>query len=360
MKVIGLMSGTSLDGLDMALVEFKETEKLNFKIQASHHIAYDENWSRKLANAFYQNDDELKALDRIYGEWLGIQVRDFLAQNGLHADLIGSHGHTVFHRPNEGLTLQIGSGKQVAEITGIPVVCNFRQQDVALGGQGAPLVPIGDATLFSDYAFCLNLGGFSNASWDHAGERRACDIGPCNMLLNGLSQRLGLKYDPEGQHSRNGKLIPELLEECNQIAFYKESPPKSLGREWFLNNFKNVLSNQNHTTEDLLRTAVEHAAVQIDQFLKSIVKSPGMDQNKSASVFCTGGGTYHNFLMDRLKCLGLETFDYIIPAKELVDNKEALVFALLAFLKWKGRINVLKTVTGASRDHSSGEVWGRD
>lgn len=355
MNVLGLMSGTSLDGLDMALVRFSDAGKFDYEFIACKTVVYSDEWKTKLSNALYSAPEEIDKLDQLYGIWLGEQVLAFRDEFKYRIDLIGSHGHTVFHRPHEAYTLQIGSGKEIHHLTGIPVVCNFRQQDVALGGQGAPLVPIGDALLFSEFDFCLNLGGFSNISWEMQGQRKACDICPCNMLLNSLSHCLGKDFDEGGKWAQQGSVIPEILMQWNALNYYHLPFPKSLGREWFEIHFKNDLNSTTYRIEDLLRTAVEHIALQIHRFIASQI--PRIPLKKRPSILCTGGGAFNDFLMASLREACHSEWEYIIPSAELIEYKEALVFALLAYLKWNGVNNVLSSVTGASHDHSSGDVY---
>lgn len=353
MNVVGVMSGTSLDGLDIALASFSGLDPIECRILSTHHVPYEDSWKKRLSDALFSDAHTLAQLDDEYGAWLGHSIANFLRDSGKEADLIGSHGHTVFHRPAEGITLQVGAGRRIREQSGVPVVCNFRQQDVKMGGQGAPLVPIGDAILFGEFDGCLNLGGFSNASWQQDGHRYACDLAPCNMLLNALSAREGWEYDPEGSLARSGNVEAGLLQLWDELSFYSQSPPKSLGREWFLEYFSAEVRDSRLATRDLLRTAVEHIARQIDAFMSKVLPAG----SSPARVLCTGGGAHNLFLMERLHFLGRERLEYVIPDRELVDYKEALVFALLAYLRWHGRNNVLATVTGASSDHSSGDVY---
>lgn len=358
MNVLGLMSGTSLDGLDMALIRFSETHTLQFEFLATKGISYTEEWKSKLSNAFYKDPDVIQELDKLYGYWLGKQVLDFREEFNLPIDLIGSHGHTVFHKPHERYTLQIGSGMEIQKLTGIPVVCNFRQQDVALGGQGAPLVPIGDEILFLEYDFCLNLGGFSNVSWNQNGQRKACDMSPCNMLLNSLSQKLGKAYDDCGKLAQTGKILTDVFKKWNALDFYQMPYPKSLGREWYLQNFETDRMFDKYEVIDLLRTAVEHISFQIHHFIEAQISIRPEKNRNPTTMLCTGGGAYNDFLFERLNGLSKADWHYHIPNSTLIDYKEAMVFALLAYLKWNDRVNVLSSVTGALHDHSSGDVYG--
>ena len=230
--VLGLMSGTSLDGLDLCCVSFSDNYD-DFRILAAKTFPYSPIWKSKLENAFYSTTTEVNALDKEYGVFLGENITDFINTHSLPPiDLISSHGHTVFHQPNRGITKQIGSGKEIAKHTGIKVVYDFRTQDVVLGGQGAPLVPIGDVILFNEYDACLNLGGFANVSFDMKNSRIAYDIGACNLILNHFAQKFGYEYDNQGFIAQMGTCDESLLKKLNNIDYYCFNPPKSLAREF--------------------------------------------------------------------------------------------------------------------------------
>lgn len=351
--VIGLMSGSSLDGLDLAACRFEMGEggTCHFQVEVSQTLEYTDEWRARLSGAIHLKDPDLLTLDEQYGVWLGQAVRDFCDQNAMSPVLVSSHGHTVRHRPDQGISLQIGSGAAIRRTCGIPVVCNFRYQDVRLGGQGAPLVPIGDELLFPGYGFCLNLGGFSNVSWQERGRRLACDLSPCNILLNRLAAEKGLSYDAEGQTARSGQLIPDLFDRWNQFSFFKQDAPKSLGREWFESNYLPEADDPGQDTRDKLHTAVEHIALQMSSFIHRKWDSA------PAEILVTGGGAHNRFLMERFSALlgpGLRT---VVPDDQLVSFKEALIFAFLGWLRVQGKINVLASVTGASRDHVAGDLF---
>ncbi len=348
--VAGLMSGTSLDGVDLAFCTFSEEGGVwSFDLPAAVTIPYAEQWKQKLARAHKLNADGISRLHVEYGKYLGGLVADYSRKNRLSPGLIGSHGHTVFHKPEQGLTLQIGSGAEIAAQTGIATICDFRSQDVALGGQGAPLVPVGDKFLFGDFDVCLNLGGFSNFSYDDAGARKASDICPVNIILNHLAQAQGADYDKDGEIAASGKINTGLLERLNWLDFYHQPAPKSLGREWLEDVFMPELESAHSSNADLMRTVTEHVAIQI-------AKQTGHSKGKSMLV--TGGGAHNKFLMERITALtGMQV---VIPEKTIVDFKEALIFAFMALLRLMGRDNCLSSVTGASADHSSGAIYGGD
>jgi anhydro-N-acetylmuramic acid kinase len=347
LTVIGVMSGTSLDGLDICAVRFSGQEDYEYEILASETFTYPKVMENGLAAAFGMKDQELKALDLEYGRFIGDRIVEFNEKHQLNAeiDLIGSHGHTVYHDPSKGITVQIGDGQQIANITNCEVVNDFRIKDVQLGGQGAPLVPIGDKFLFSSYESCLNLGGIANISFDDQGQRVAFDICPANLPLNKLVRSaFGSSYDLDGEIARSGKQIDELLAELNDLNYYLQEHPKSLGVEWLNDHFYPVLQNySNDPPANLLRTIVEHETGQIDNVLK---------RNDIKSCLVSGGGALNLFFMERLKAKS--STELIIPGSDIVDFKEALIFAFLAFLNYYNQINTLKSVTGAKRDSVGG------
>lgn len=345
MKIIGCMSGTSLDGLDLALCEFLEDEgDLNFKILKAKTYTYPSLWKRKLKNAHLLSGLELSQLDVDYGNYIGQSIIEFIQEFQItNIQYIASHGHTVFHQPEKQLTLQIGNGVNIATKTNITVVNDFRSLDVSLNGQGAPLVPIGDELLFSEFDYCLNLGGFSNVSYRLNGSRIAFDISPANLILNKYAELLGLEFDNGGQLGRSGEIIPELLVSLNSINYYQKPFPKSLGREWLEHEFYPLLPS-NRDTKDILRTLYEHIAIQIGSILKL----------ENTKTLITGGGALNDFLIELIK--NHSNSKIVIPNHKTIDFKEALVFAFLAYLRINNKINVLKSVTGAKSDSCSGNI----
>lgn len=343
--IIGLMSGTSLDGLDLVYVLFDKNSYNNFEIQYSETIAYSKLWKDKLIKAIDNSDKELQDLDLEYGELLAEKVNYFIKKNKiLNIDFIASHGHTILHQPEKGITLQIGDGQIIANKTQQKVVCDFRTQDVKLGGQGAPLVPIGDEFLFSKYEACLNLGGFANVSFKEQDKRIAFDICPVNIVLNYYVSSLGLEYDDKGKIAATGKINIELLEELNQLKFYKKNYPKSLGLEWVQSTICPLIDKKNLTIKDVLATFIEHIAIQIAASTKSC-----------KNVYITGGGVFNDFLIQRMSHhLNLEI---IIPNSQIVNYKEALIFAFLGLLRVDNQVNCLRSVTGARKNHSSGKIF---
>ena len=340
MVVLGLMSGTSLDGLDLALVRFFDGGK-KYELFSALTINYSQDWSFRLKESRKLSKNELKDLSLEYGSFIGQQVISFL--NGKEKpDLISSHGHTVFHQPENGITLQIGDLNEIASITGITTVGDFRRFDVLKGGQGAPLVPIGDHMLFSEYDYCVNLGGISNYSSVNEGKRIAKDISPCNIVSNILSGELGFEYDKNGDFGRVGKVQKSLLYKLNQWSYYMDG--KSLGVEDIENNFMPILDSYSCKVEDKLRTYYEHIGQVIGFCLKG----------KTSKALFTGGGVKNAFLMN---CIDrYSDSEIVIPSKEIIDFKEALIFGLLGYLRIKNKINILSSVTGASSDSSSGDI----
>ncbi|WP_239540966.1 anhydro-N-acetylmuramic acid kinase [Cryomorpha ignava] len=339
---IGIMSGTSLDGIDLALCKFSNSytfDLLNFKT-----VSYSHKWKKKLESAHHLSGIELRLLEIEYSRYTASFVLELLKETGQNVDFIACHGHTIFHQPENNLTYQMIDGSILAALSGITTVCDFRSGDVALGGQGAPLVPIGDALLFGEYEACLNLGGFANMSYEEAGKRIAYDISPANLLLNELASREGLDYDKNGDLARSGKIIMPLLEKLNSLEFYGAQPPKSLGREWLEEKILPFIKMG--TTRDLLATAVAHISDQISHSLNQSAAS--------GKVLVTGGGAHNTYLME---CISQKSNLKIeIPSAKIIDAKEAIVFALLGKLRLENKTNILSSVTGASHDSCGGAV----
>lgn len=341
------MSGSSLDGVDLVYVNFShDNKRWPFQIMESDNISYSYFWKERLSQAFNKNPDELQDLDKQYGVYLGTITKKFIEKYNLSPDLIASHGHTIFHRPEDRYTLQIGDGQEIANISGIMTINDFRTEDVLKGGQGAPLVPIGDSLLFADYPVCLNIGGIANVSYDVDNNRIAYDICMANQLLNYLANKTGRNYDYNGDTARKGTVNIDLFNLLNDHSYYKQSPPKSLGREFFERNQRQIIDNSHLSIKDLLATATEHISYQISKATETLA---------SSKMLVTGGGAKNQYLMERIKdkC----KHEIVIPDSIIIDYKEALIFAFLGVLKMEGKINILSSVTGASSDSSAGKIW---
>lgn len=338
------MSGTSLDGLDICCVSFDYDGKWNYRIVKAESEEYPDSLRDRLASAQGMSAREYALLHSDYGLYLGGRVKSFVERNGLKVDLVASHGQTVFHQPSIRFTSQIGSGAGIAAVSGIDTVCDFRTTDVALGGQGAPLVPIGDSVLFGDYDYCLNLGGFSNISFESGGKRLAYDISPVNYVLNHYASLLGFRYDRDGENARGGKICPGLLDRLNALPFYVKEGPKSLGREWVEEEVYPLIDSFGLPVEDVLATFVEHVAVQTGRHVRG------------GRVLVTGGGARNVFLVERMRHHAPQA-EYVVPDTLTIDFKEALIFALLGALYAADVPNCLSTVTGASRDNIGGCLY---
>lgn len=343
--VIGLMSGSSLDGVDLALVKFNsENGKYGFNILKATTLPYSAEWENLLSEAFHQKPEDLTNLDKAYGEYLGRQVLRFMQDNDVVPDFVASHGHTIFHKPEQHYTLQIGDGLTLAKACGVTVINDFRTEDVLKGGQGAPLVPIGDKLLFSDYEACLNIGGIANVSYDENGHRIAYDICIANQALNYLAKQEGLKYDKDGLLARSGKIDEALLDKLNSHPFFTQKAPKSLGKEFFETEQKGLLKDMK--TNDLLATFTEHIAIQIGKSLSHLPEG---------KLLITGGGALNKYLVERIQ--HHTKHHIVIPDRQIIEYKEALIFAFLGLLKLEGKTNVLSSVTGAASDSCSGRIW---
>tara|TARA_R110002049_G_scaffold206269_1_gene376823 strand:- start:73939 stop:75009 length:1071 start_codon:yes stop_codon:yes gene_type:complete len=348
-NVIGVMSGTSLDGIDLVYATFymDATSKWSFDIVFSETVAYDNDWRSKLSNLVGFSLEALKSVDDSYTIYLANVINQFIIKNSIkNIDAVCSHGHTALHQPNKKLTYQIGNRPELASLLNQMVVCDFRVQDMALGGQGAPLVPIGDKLLFPEYDFCINLGGFANISFDDNDERVAYDICPVNIVLNHYVKALGLGYDDEGQLASKGTIDQSLLNQLNTLDFYSENHPKSLGLEWVNKNIFPLIDSFELEINGVLRTFAEHIAIQIASEIKT---------KNRVSVLMTGGGVYNSFLLERIKVL--TDNEIMVPSKSTIEFKEALIFGFLGILKLRNEINCLKSVTGALYNHSSGIIF---
>lgn len=349
MHIIGLMSGTSLDGLDVALVDITGSYKnIQYQLIVAETIPYSKEWKERLSALDTTSAYEYALANVQLGHYFGKCVNSFISKHNFKADIIASHGHTVFHQPDLLLTTQIADGDAIAAETHLPVVSNFRTLDVALGGQGAPLVPIGDRLLFGQYDACLNLGGIANISFEKSGERIAYDICPCNMALNLLAQKINLEYDKDGMNAKKGSINDVLFNQLNSLDYYKQNGPKSLGKEWFLEYFQPLIDGS-LPTEDYLRTSVEHIATQIATVIT---------KNNIKSILITGGGALNKFLIERLEQMVQSKCKIVIPDSQIISYKEAIVFALLGYLRVTSQINTLASVTGARVDSIGGTISG--
>ena len=351
-NVIGLMSGTSLDGLDIAHCFFRKRQgEWLFTLENCLSIEYPDTLRDRLKNSVYLSAIDLLLLNNEFGKWLGNHVKLFMLKNNIKIDFVASHGHTVFHQPDKGLTYQIGSGQELANSCGQTVISDFRSLDVSLGGQGAPLVPIGDQNLFSEFDFCLNLGGIANVSFESGGKRVAYDICPANMLLNHLSTQLGKVYDKNGEIARSGSVDERLLDQLNKLGYYELPFPKSLGYEWFCDEVIPIIDASNCSIPDKLCTGVHHIALRI---LKDISE---YHTSNHAKLLATGGGAKNTFLIDTLRHYVNGEINVVIPEPEIVDFKEAIIFAFMGVKRIRNEINCLQSVTGASADSSAGVIY---
>ena len=364
-KAIGLMSGSSLDGLDIAYVEFgKEYGEWQYNLLIGETLAYSDEWQNILNKIRNYDDDELQKLHIRYGNYLGKQINRFIKKHSIKPEIVASHGHTVFHNPAKGYTFQLGSGQVIAETTNLLTVSDFRSKDISLGGQGAPLVPIGDELLFGDYIACINLGGIANISFKKKGERVAYDVCPANQLLNYLAKKVGLKFDEGGRLASEGQIINELYENLSNDKFYYQPFPKSISNEYIAEKFIPIIDNSKGKIENKLYTTTLHI---VDEIYKAITfvdvpdelfRAPTMHRNlrrPAGEILITGGGAKNKFLINELK--KITPYNLVIPEPELIDFKEALIFAFMGVLKVNGEINCLSSATGASKDSSSGTIF---
>jgi anhydro-N-acetylmuramic acid kinase len=345
-KVIGIMSGTSLDGLDIALCEFENLgDSYHYSIVKALTINYNDEWKEKLTVVKNASAEQYFKLNADYGKFIAENIHEFLKGVKQVPDSIASHGHTVFHQPQLGFSTQIGCGAIIAAYTEITTVCDFRSLDVANGGQGAPLVPIGDKLLFGKYDACLNIGGIANISFDDKnGNRIAYDICEANMLLNYLAEKTGNDYDKGGELAKTGIINSVLLNKLNGLSYYSQTGARSIGREWFENSILPLVENSAFDIKDLLATSTEHVA--------QIIANDLADRK---NVLVTGGGAFNSFLLERIKAK--TNCEIIIPDAETINFKEALIFAFLGYLRLNEKVNTLRSVTSAKCDSIGGAVY---
>ena len=341
------MSGTSLDGLDITFCEFEgEADNLSYKILKADTISYTAAQKNKLRSLPYLNVENYFKLHHQFGKFVGKEIVKFMKSVHEIPMAIASHGHTIFHQPQKGFSTQFGCGATISAHTKLTTVCDFRSLDVALSGQGAPLVPIGDQFLFSKYQSCLNLGGIANISFSKNNSRVAFDICFANMALNYFAQLAGSDYDKNGDWAKQGKCNEELLNNLNNLDFFKIKTAKSLGRENFEKEFLYCIEKSKLTVNDILNTLINHIAIQISVIL---------NENKLENVFITGGGAHNVFLIETLK--KYYKGEIIIPDSTTINYKEALIFALLGYLRLNEQTNTLSSVTGAKHDSVGGAVY---
>lgn len=353
--VIGTMSGSSMDGLDIAYCTFDEIGgKWSFTINQSECIEFDSVWKENLTHCTSCSARELLRMHTAFGHWMGNAIQSFITRNNLDhkVHLIASHGHTVFHEPQHHMTFQMGDGAAIAAITKLPVVSDLRNMDIALGGQGAPIVPIGEKLLWTDYNYFLNIGGICNVTVANETQHVAFDICAANRVLNLLCLEIEKSYDAFGEEASRGSMNEDLLNQLNLQEYYKQSYPKSLANEFGVEQIYPILQSSSISVQDKLHTYCLHIAQQIKQALLPFVNS------SSSKMLITGGGAYNTFLVNTIKNeLSSLQIDVEIPSNELIENKEALVMGLIGVLRWREENNVISNVTGASRSSVGGALW---
>ena len=340
------MSGTSLDGVDLAIVDFYiKKNKWKFKLLEFKTLKYSIDLQKQLSVAHNFDMNQIKKLDSEYTFILAGMINRFLEKLKINIDFVSSHGHTVLHQPQKGVTIQIGNNIKLSNLISKKVVCDFRTQDVLFGGQGAPLVPVGDYHLFSEFDYTLNLGGFANITNLTNQFPRAHDICAVNTVINKLSNELNFDFDSEGKIAKCGNLIKDLKYELDNILFYKVKPPKSLGIEWVNKVVYPVLNKyRSCKLEDILNTYSIHISEVLSKELP-----------KGKKILLSGGGSLNNFLIEKI--VEKSKSIIIIPSKEIINFKEAIIFAFIGVLRIRNETNCFKSVTGASKDHCSGTIY---
>ena len=355
-RAIGLMSGSSLDGLDIAFAEFEEIRgQWSFQILHAETIDYSDDWRQRLSDAAQLPAYDFVKLDNDFGRYTGEAVNNFIEKNGLQhrVQIIASHGHTIFHEPEKYITTQIGNAAQIAALTNINVVSDLRSLDVALGGQGAPIVPLGEKFLFKDFSYFLNIGGIANLSIKNEDESfTTFDVCIANQTLNYFAKPAGKPFDENGNLARNGNINTTLLTQLNALDYYKSNSPKSLSNQYFGENILPIIRQNNLSNEDVLRTFTEHIALQIGNALSNKADTT------TQQLLVTGGGAFNTFLIEKIKAnLASYNFEVVLPEKNIIEFKEALIMAFIGVMRWREENTVLSGATGASRPGIGGAVW---
>ncbi len=353
-RVIGVMTGTSMDGVDVVYCHISFDNYWSYKIIKAACEPIPQEWKTRIRQLPQAVAFDLSKAHVDFGKFIGEKIKYFITKHQLQnkVDFVASHGQTIFHQPEKGVTVQIGDGAAISAVCDLPVVCNFRTMDVAYGGQGAPIVPIGDKSFFNEYEFCLNIGGITNISFKTEKEIFAYDTCPSNLVLNELAQIAGSDYDEDGEIARAGKINEQLLNELNGLEFYHKKFPKSLGVEFVNGIFLPVLLKYDIDVADKLRTVTEHIAMQVGKEVNYFTKKFSLKKSK---MLVTGGGAFNKFLIERIE--EVSPAKVVIPNDETVKFKEALVMALIGVLRFRNEVNVLSSVTGASKDTCGGEIF---
>ena len=357
--ILGLMSGSSLDGLDLALCKFTLEKKqlVDWKLKAATTLPFSETWISRLAHLPQQSAKVFAQTHTYFGYYLGELVNDFLTEIDIRPDYIASHGHTIFHDPNKKFTAQIGEGSALAAISGIPTISNFRVQDIALNGEGAPVAPIADKLLFPEYDLFLNLGGIANLSCNANGKYIAFDIGGCNQTLNALANEVDLEFDKNGAIAATGELNEALFTQLNQLPYFQKPYPKSLSNQWVSEKLTREYFSIEESIANLLHTAVIQIATQTANAIQQVFEVENLNIN-NPKILVTGGGALNGYLIEQLKksCASIPNLEWTIPSSEIIQFKEALLMALMGALRVEEIPNVIKTVTGAKRDSIGGMI----
>ncbi len=369
-KVIGLMSGSSLDGLDIAYCNFEVNDgKVTWQLLEKETVKFDPKWTARLAHLPVQSARVLAQTHAYFGRYMAELVNGFIKKNNIAPDLIASHGHTIFHEPERYFTTQIGDGAALAALTGITTVCDFRTQDIALAGEGTPIAPAADRYLFSGYDFYLNIGGIANITSNLGGKYIAFDTSPANQVLNLLANEMGMPFDLNGEIARSGIIIPELMEELNAVDYFHKKYPKSLDNNWIRQYIFPIIQNNNSEIADKLHTYTHFIAIQIKESIGRIFEQESralssdtskVSGDKKYRMLATGGGVFNQFLIEQIQAeCRLFSVEIVLPEKEIIEYKEAILMGLMGVLRMESLPNCFSSVTGAEMDTIGGAVYFR-
>ncbi len=358
--VVGLMSGSSLDGIDLSYCSYS-TSGDAFDWELLNHATYPipDTWKSRLLHLPEQSAKTFVKTHTYFGHFLSEVINDFIERQKITPDFIASHGHTIFHEPNKRFTTQIGCGAAIATQTGLPVINDFRIQDISINGEGTPLAPAADLFLFEGYDFYLNLGGIANLTAKTVDQLVAFDVCPANQLLNFLANQINLAYDKDGILAKSGQLLPALMERLRDFEYYRMSYPKSLDNSWIKKEVLSIFQQFEEPVQDKLHTTCKFIAEEITNSLSTVIQSLKMGKNNHYKLLATGGGTFNEFLLECIvesNTKGNLPIEVVLPEKEIIDFKEAILMGLLGVLRVQNRPNCFASVTGAKYDTIGGIV----
>lgn len=358
-RVLGLLSGSSLDGADLAVCSFSvdpltPTKLLSWNIHLARTIPYPQEWITRFKNLPGASARDLVLADTELGHYYGVLINQLLKEHSITVDLISSHGHTIFHFPELKTTTQIGDGAAIVSETGIDTVTQLRSVDVAFAGEGAPLAPLGDRYLYPGYTYYLNLGGIANVTAYQDEKIIAFDICPCNQIFNALAETIGQDFDRDGAIAASGNLNHPLLARLQDDDYLIKPYPKSLDNTWSQEHQVKQAIQWDARLEDKMNTAVEFVALEIAKACRQLTQPESSTERPT--LFCTGGGALNAHLISRI-AFHCPEIELVLPSRKIIEFKEVSFIALAGLFRCLRVPNLYASVTGAPSDTINGALY---